>query len=270
MSAYGVTRVEGIDKTEEVAVRILEMAESREVKVIDTAPAYGEAEEVIGRHGREFTVHTKLAKGVGAIESMRRSMKVLNRPKIDLLYLHDVDQLNVRPRETIAELEQCLDEGAERVGVSVYDIESVEEILSYGVVGAIQLPLNPLDRRFVDVLPRIHDAGCACIARSIFLQGVLLEDPKNLRPEVSHLGDQVREFRRLCEKEGVTALEGCLAWTRAQVLLEGSIIGVQTSYELAEIMDAWTRVSQIDLDIDRLGSIAMVENDAVDPRRWRR
>ena len=61
---YGITNSEGKVKDKEIS-NILKLAESKGINYLDTAPAYGDAENIIGKHllkYKTFNIISKLPK----------------------------------------------------------------------------------------------------------------------------------------------------------------------------------------------------------------
>jgi len=266
---YGVTRGDAPVRSDVEAQQFLSQVWSAGVRVLDTAPAYGRAEEVIGTVSERFSIHTKIERGVVAPESLRSSLRRLNIDSVDVLYIHDIDEFRSRPSELDHELHECLGSGARRAGVSVYEPDEIDLALMSSSVGVVQLPLNVLDRRFVGSVQRLTESGVSCVVRSVFLQGTLLCEPDRLPQKVRHLDSFVREFRNRCNDLGVSPLVGSLAFVAQIENVAGVIVGAQTYGEFQGIVEAW--VQAVDLpDVGRsLGEIAVPSGHGVDPRGWR-
>ena len=87
-SPYGITNLSTIEKTPPTVYSFLQQAKHLGISTIDTAPAYGAAESLIGKSGLGFRVHTKLDKNLTSEESLKASLSALNVDLIDLLYVH--------------------------------------------------------------------------------------------------------------------------------------------------------------------------------------
>ena len=70
----------------------------------------------------------------------------------------------------------------EKIGLSAYTPEEIAKASTLIDLDIVQVPFNIIDRRLLETgwLNRLHDSGVEIHARSIFLQGLLLEDPQNL------------------------------------------------------------------------------------------
>lgn len=264
---YGVTRGSQPVKSRIEATEFLQFAQAEGIEDVDTAPAYGDAEFIIGETPISFRLHTKVEKGFRCVDSLLRSQARLKSKHIDVLYVHDVDEFRRRPREIDSELEVCLDHGVARVGVSLYSPDEIELILQCRNVNVVQIPLNVLDQRFVPHIPRLVDAGVSCIARSVFLQGTLLQNFHELPQRVQHLSSPIQQFQNICQRDGISFLAGALGWVRSIRDVQGVIIGAQNTVELKSIIDAWNGEGlPTSLNPDQ---IELPDEVSVDPRKWK-
>lgn len=266
---YGITRPNNSRSTQDEALELLAAAHSLGIRTLDTAPAYGEAEATIGRCKQRFSVHTKLESGRDELESIADTLIRLNVEEVDLLYVHDIDAFELDPHSTAQRLERCLQHGARAIAVSLYTIEQMEIALSIPSISAIQFPLNILDRRFSgEVLRRAKNTGRRCIARSAFLQGVLLSSGSDLRPEVAHLKGAVSEFNAVTKELGLAPLTAALGWVASHNDLDGIIVGVSTMAELQQVHEAWLEATSLAADTIQTIANRTPEPDGVDPRKW--
>ena len=160
--SYGISNDSGRVGRDEVAA-ILSLASAAGVAGLDTAAAYGDSEEVLGSMAasRPFAITTKtlpvrastLSRAdVGRVEeAFRRSLRLLNRPAVDALLVHDADDLLVDGGERLWEsLERFRREGvAGRIGVSVYDGAQIAAVTAKYPIDVVQLPINALDQRLL-------------------------------------------------------------------------------------------------------------------------
>ena len=151
---YGATNTRG-QVPEAIAGEVLERASALGIDTIDTAPAYGAAEALLGRlpQARRFAVVTKFSlpretKGsdpaAAVVEGLGRSLRDLDRRRVDALLLHrGSDLLGPLGGDLLRGLRQAKTNGlADRVGVSIYDGDEVDAVLSRCRPDIVQLPLR--------------------------------------------------------------------------------------------------------------------------------
>jgi aryl-alcohol dehydrogenase-like predicted oxidoreductase len=268
-STYGITNLSGVEKTVEETHLYLREAKRLGVSILDTAPAYGSAESLIGSSRLQFEIHTKLEKDKSPDFSLQASLARLGVESIDLLYVHDMEAFRLQPEVIMDSLSNLLGVHVKNIGVSIYEIEDLELVLKYPSITHVQLPMNLLDQRFgKSVLQNIQSAGVKGIVRSVFLQGVLLVDPEKLPQRVGHLYPFLKSLRQELITREISPLEGCLALVCNNPAIDGVILGAQNDEELRLIMGAWEHVRTTPPDLGWLSEIQLPPALAVDPRRW--
>jgi aryl-alcohol dehydrogenase-like predicted oxidoreductase len=172
--AYGIARRLDTPPTPEHAQALLAAAALGGIDAIDTAPSYGDAEATIGRAAIDVPIHTKIDPAVPPAESLRASLSRLRRGRVEVLYVHDPAEVR-RPSSTVLpEAHELVGSLVGRLGASVYDVEEFDAAAVDPRIGAVQIPLNILDRRIDDErLAEAARAGLHVYVRSVLLLGVL-------------------------------------------------------------------------------------------------
>ncbi len=207
---YGIANNRMLSRKE--ALAILERGVELGVSSIDTARAYGHAEEVLGtffaQHGKVFDVVSKLPDGeYPAPDDVRRqidgSLRTLKVERIDALLLHSSRSFERFKDSLLPVLEQYVSSGAiGGYGISVYYPQEVEAGLKAGFrFSAVQFPLNLFDQRFLKGghIRALAAAGVRLYARSVFLQGLFFVNGSSLgdhfglaRPKLAQLSEMAR------------------------------------------------------------------------------
>ena len=104
----------------------------------------------------------------------------------------------------------------------------------------IQFPLSIYDQRLIKdgTLTSLKNKGIKLLARSIFLQGILLTKSKNLPKFLSK--EFYHHHNSLCKylsNNGKSLLEAALGFALRQKYLDYILIGVTNKRELLEIID---------------------------------
>jgi aryl-alcohol dehydrogenase-like predicted oxidoreductase len=149
------------------------------VKVFDSSPMYGEAEErlgeALGDRRREAFVATKIWTP-SAEEGERQAERALAfyDGAVDLYQVHNL----VSWREQLALLERLRDEGKVRlIGATHYTASAfgeLEEVMRTGRIDAIQIPYNPREREVEKrILPLAEELGLGVLVMRPFAEGAL-------------------------------------------------------------------------------------------------
>ncbi len=139
------------------------------------------------------------------------------------------------------------------LGMSIYD-----PIEYHHFIGAeqVMVPINILDHRF---LGRKHNF--ILIARSVFLQGLLLMNLADIPKWVGHEAlEQIIEFRIACKKEGFQPYEAALGWVLGLKEVDKIIVGVNSAKQLEQLLAVKPLIWDHDFSIG--------DEMVLDPRRW--
>jgi aryl-alcohol dehydrogenase-like predicted oxidoreductase len=271
---YGITNTLGRVSPQEAA-RILDVAERAGVRLLDTAPAYGDSEEVLGslRAAERFAIVTKTArlgaKGPeGVVASFERSLERLGATSLDALFVHAAADLGGATGRDLAARLRCLQEQGRvrRIGVSVYSAAEVVRALAVLDVDAVQVPVNVLDQRLLGdgTLGRLKKRGIEIHARSAFLQGVLVTDPASLPAYFDPIRPRLDAWRSFCRERGLTPLRAALGFVCGIAAIDQVVCGVESARQLEEVLAAAEP-----LDPAEFRQLALDDPDFVDPSRWR-
>ncbi len=251
------------DETE--SIRTIHTALDLGVNWIDTAPFYGwgRAEAIVGRAvgGRDdVLVFTKC----GTLPDDERgdrmdltpaairadvdaSLRRLQRDRVDLLQLHDVDRATPI-EESWGEVQRLIDEGKVRHGgISNHPVADVERALAVGPVGALQYQYSLVHRDTEEeILPLAVERGLGLLAWSPLASGFLTDgfdlarlvpdDFRHAHPFAQlELEPLLAELREIGRRHGRSAAQVALAWVLHHRGVAGAIVGVRTPAEAEQL-----------------------------------
>ena len=246
---YGVANSVG-RVSEDAAKDILHLASELGVDTLDTAAAYGNSEQVLGRIGvNRFSIISKIPPRVDNIESpservkrcVDQSLKNLQSDYLCGLLLHrPLELLEADGFELYDSLLNIKNQGlARKVGVSIYGPDDLEKLEAFDF-DLIQAPMNILDRRLENSgwLDRLNKQGPEVHIRSAFLQGLLLmneaERPEYFKPWRGLL----RKYDAWVASQELTPLQACLGYLYNHSAISKVVVGVDTPVQLREIVEA--------------------------------
>ena len=281
---YGITNSAGQVSEIEVA-RILMKAEQSDVGWLDTAQAYGNAEDVLGRQlpqGHQLRLISKLppqASLQGLLLRMLRlgmrhisiAVVVLAVPVSTLLLHQPSDLLKPGGRILEAWLLSLRERGfVQRLGVSIYAAADLEGV-NPDLLDLVQLPLSLYDQRLLadGTVSRLKAAGTAIHARSLYLQGLLLK-PADEWPAWADgsVRDHHMRLEALADAEGCHLLDLALGFAREQTDLEAVVLGLCSLAELNQLHRAWS--GPLHWGKSEWRTWALQEPGILDPRFWPR
>lgn len=275
---YGVTNTAGQVSAQGVA-QILQAARKNNISHIDTAAAYGTAEEALNGHhdllaGCSTTTKIPSLSGLtapaacAAIQQHLKTSKARLGESLSTVLLHDVaDVLRQEGRLIWQTLENSAAEmGIKQIGVSLYDSWEITDVLSRISPDVVQLPFNILDQRLLDdgALDALAKRGCSIEARSVFLQGLILENANALPYHLEALAPAITALHAQAAANGVSPLEIALGFLRLTGRIDRAVVGVTT----AEQLDAICAASKTPIPAIPYPNLRVSKPIILDPRCW--
>jgi aryl-alcohol dehydrogenase-like predicted oxidoreductase len=282
--SYGITNSAGKVLDDEV-ISLLAKAALSGISLLDTAQAYGDSEEVLGRslsvnHG--FSLITKLsaqpqdsfseASVAQWEQAFQGSCRRLGLGQLDGFLLHSPDDLRKPGSEYLHQwLISLRDRGlVRRLGMSIYAKEDLVDI-DTNLLDLVQLPLSIYDQRLIvdGTVDQLKALGCAIHVRSVYLQGLLITPADAWPGWVSELARQHHfAFEQFALERSCSLLDLALGFVRALEGLEAVVIGLCNRAELDALLQAWER--PIPLAKGEGHSWASPDIPILDPRYWPR
>ena len=275
---YGVANNLGRVSQSEVR-EILRTAAQAGISTLDTAISYGESEAVLGSCGvNNWEIITKLPiipKDCVNIESfmineVEGSLSRLRVKSVQGLLLHRPEQLlGGYAGEVVKALRLIKSMGyVKKIGISIYSVTELDELLRLDVCDLIQAPLNILDRQLVESgwSKRIKNLGLELHIRSVFLQGLLLM-PINKRPQKFNRWLHIwKQWEYWLDESGLTPFQACLAYVLSVKEVDRLIFGVDSLKQLKELLNA------VNTGLPKLGVLPEWPNlpdvELINPSYW--
>ena len=276
---YGISNSKG--KTDKCEVEnILKTAKQYGINTLDTASAYGDAEKIIGELKTEDSkIITKISIGdqdKDAKESrkdmhnkVKRSFSDLGEFKLEGVLVHDPDNLETCKNSWSWDaLKDIKEEGyMEKIGISVYNPSQAEKLAEIYKPDIIQLPFNAFDQKAANLgtLKRLKDEGIEIHARSIFLQGLLLMNIKDISKYFSPWMSEIERWHKYCFKNKLTLLEGAIANAMNEENIDKFLVGIEDTRQLVQIVD----VSKRQVRNSFKSSQSESNEGLINPSKWR-
>lgn len=240
---YGITNLSGQVTIDEVR-NILTFAKNNQINTLDTASGYGNSEQVLGRCGvNNYQIITKtisLENDVNkVIDGFYRSLKNLGRDQVEGLLIHDINNIENKQFDVLfSKLNELKQQGLiKKIGFSTYTPEQVNFLLENFDFNIIQVPFNVFDTRLIQSgqLQALKSKGVEIHARSVFLQGVLL-DFDNLSDYFLTWKAQFTEYQAMVKNSGLSLLEYALNFVLSVQEIDRVLVGVNNEQQLREIV----------------------------------
>ena len=273
--SYGIANQDG-QVSRSTAKAMLKLAAVNGVDTLDTAIAYGESEACLGEIGTDgFKIVTKLAAfpdSCADVDAWVQEQIALSLGRLGLaslygLLLHRPEQLlGTKGNELYHALLGLKDDGlVQKVGVSIYSPNELEEVIKRFDLDLVQAPFNLVDQRMYNTgwLSRLKDREVEIHTRSAFLQGLLLMPYEAIPPQFATWSELWKRWHNWLSGNNVSALHACLSFPLSFPEIDRVVIGAESSVQLNQIIDASRRSLPVDLP-----ELHCEDENLVNPSFW--
>ena len=274
--------------TETLADEMLAYAFNQGINCLDTASAYGNAEDVIGNFIKKnkekfdkiqiisklpsYSLETVSDKEWTdtALYHAEHSISTLG---IDRLYAYLFHHAGYIFQEKAVEaLTSVTDRGlAEKIGVSVYSPEEAMKALEYREVKVIQIPYNIFDQRLdqCGFFRKAQKTGVEIYARSTLLQGLVMMDPDRLPEKMNFAAGYLRRFLNICREYNILPLQAAVGYVSASPYIDYMVFGADNKKQLAEYISIRDMGMPKEMMSDLKSAFEAVEEKLVNPALWK-
>lgn len=269
---YGVSNQNGVPDDRELN-KILFTALDYGINTIDSAAAYGDAEERLGRFcNGKFNIVSKFpkyAEGLDINSLIEKSLRIL---RIDRFYgymAHHADDLIHFPFLWDALSTAKARGKIERIGYSLYSVQQLEALLMARMFpDIIQVPYNIFDRRFKESLAELKTKQVEVHSRSSFLQGLFFLPPETLKPVLQPLRPNLAKLQDICAAHEKSIPQAALGFVNAEKCIDRIVIGVTTAAELEANIEYLSNGFLENTILSQLEAIDVKESLLLNPANW--
>lgn len=280
--AYGIANRVGQPGQRE-AKKIVETALDEGISHFDTAQDYGESEALLGIILNELDaagkvkITTKLHPDINllnekeVIRAVESSMRKLKNPQLYCLMLHRERYLDLLEKGLNVILEKIIGDGyAKHIGISVYSPAAAFAALKALPIDIVQLPANLLDRRFEKsgVFRVAAASGKLIHIRSVFLQGLLLMEAKDVPATMSFTLPVIRRLEEIARETHLTRNALALHYVKIKYPSSNIIFGAESPAQVCENCKIWGSDVANDLIEKIENAFPAVEERILNPTLW--
>jgi len=271
---YGINNRTGKPNLQD-SFRILDCALKYGIHMLDSADAYGDSIQVIGSYLKAkpettFNIISKFTDdGIPIKEKFYHTLAQLGIQQLYGYMYHRFD--DYRSGKYKMELLQLReDEKVARIGASIYDIKELEAVVKDDDISLIQIPLNPFDSspEKLGLLKEAKLRGKEIHVRSVFLQGLFFSEPEELKGNLTKLKSPLKAFREILVRRNLDVRQACLNYALHQSDIDFAIIGIDTSEQLAQNIEAILPSFSPEIMLE-LQSIPVLDSFLLNPSNWK-
>ena len=260
-------------------IDILVSAEKMGIETLDTAISYGDSIERLGNVGvQKFKIICKIPRIPFDVKnpsdwyklSVTNLIKKLNKNNLEAILLHYPKDLLINKNHKLIQtlLDFKKNKIVNKIGVSIYEKKELEEILKIFKPDIIQCPINIFDNRLTknNFLKRVSDNSIEIHARSIFLQGLLLQDGNKIPEEFSKFEKLFKKWENWLKLNNLNSLEACIMYTNFISEVTKIVVGINSAVQLKEIIKYKNK--NIKFEIPKWQNT--IDKELIDPRKWKK
>lgn len=281
--SYGIAnRIGQPDK--QTASEILKYAVEHEIMTFDTAPGYGQSEEVIGFFLKDEMVEslniiTKIPSiqenNIDEIEnSIIASQKRLGVDKLYGVLFHDANVLDKLSKEDSEWMEMLKEKyHINKMGISIYSPEQVKRVIELGVFEIIQVPMNVFDLRLINkgLLQELRNDKIEIHVRSVYLQGLLFLEEHDLPASLKEASPYLKRLKEIAAREKLKINELAFLFIRDNSYVDKMIVGCESLEQLKENLriNELPKLSSSVMDEINI-SFRDIPESIINPSKWRK
>jgi len=246
---------------------LLEFARESSIHLLDTSPAYGNAEEVLGKVSacNNFEIVSKYSDlSISVEESFNQTLSQVGTKKLFGYLVHYFDMYQKRP-SIWNDFQRLKSDGrVSHIGFSLYEPSELEYLMERNVdFDILQIPMNILDRQFEPYLRTLHEKGVIIHVRSVFLQGLFFKNRNELPAKLLPLRKYLYQLDDYAKANNLSVGEIALNYIFQNPYVDNVIIGVHTKDQLVRNISCLSS-KPIDFCVDVLDE----DVNLLKPKNW--
>jgi aryl-alcohol dehydrogenase-like predicted oxidoreductase len=270
-------------------VRCLDYATQNGIYAIDTATAYGNAEEVTGEFLKKRTIareqlflSTKLLPNIlddvkpfeyekVIVENIEKSLKTLHTDYIDAYYFHS--SRYIFDEEMMGALQIVKEKGlAKEVGVSIYYEEEAVKAMNNDKVQYVQTPYSVFDHRMKEIglFDEAHRGNLQVDTRTTFIKGLIRLQENEVPEHLAKAKPILRKLDEICAETGYSRIELAIGYVKKEQGINHLVFGIRDLEQLKQDIAAFDRKVPEEV-MNRLDQeFKNIDTDIVVPSLWKR
>lgn len=276
-------------KDQDYCVSCLDYATQNGIHAIDTATAYGTAEQVTGAFLAKRTIprdklwiSTKFLPNILdeyeqkdykkiIRENLVKSLSTLHLDYVDAYFLHS-SRYAFRP-DILEALSSVQKEGlARNVGVSVYDPDEALACFDSPYVDYIQVPYSIFDHRMRlnGIFEKIKMGKCSVDVRTAFIKGLIRLAVDEVPDYLVKAKPILKKLDEICKKTGYSRIDLAIGYIKQQENVSHLVFGIRDIDQLKEDMASFEKNIPADIFRDIDLAFANIDTDIVIPSLWKK
>jgi aryl-alcohol dehydrogenase-like predicted oxidoreductase len=270
---YGINNTIG-KPTENQVHEMLDFAALNGIGILDTADAYGNATELLGKYNRmkknRFKINTKFKCNDESLEAqLSGTLEKLNTKSVNTYFYHSFLDFEKHSEILPALVKLKRKNRIEKIGMSVYDNNEFKVAINLSEIDVIQFPFNLLDNRSQRgenmKLAKVNKKELQ--VRSVFLQGLFFKSYDDLPPKLTALKPYLKNISDLLMKNHLSVQQLALSYAMQQPEIDHIIIGVDSLEQLRHNLNMGKQKISPEI-LESIDQIKVLETELLYPKNW--
>ena len=251
---------------------ILNLAKKNNIYKIDTAEAYLKDKKIFKNINKKFKFLSKIVPNDKwtSLEfcqmKLEEHFKNLNNNKVQTLLVHGAEILLTKNGKKIFRNLEDLKKRKyfQKIGLSIYDTECLNYVISNFNIDVVQCPYNILDKRILTTgwFDKLKNLGVETHIRSIFLQGLLVNKSVHKKKYFKKWQKKISTWFSWLENNDISPIDYCLSDIMYSDFDE-IIIGINNSDSLKQIINFRK------IKLSKMLNLKINDLELIDPRNWK-
>lgn len=275
---YGIANSSG-QPTQNSVNEIVEYVYSNGINCFDTAQAYGNSEEVLGKallNKKNLFVISKLKSELfkdNLEENVSKSLNNLGLSGLYGLLLHDSKLLYNWDKEYTEAVNKLVKScKIKHFGVSIYSSEDFDLAINNDIIELIQIPFNLFDQRAIkeNWFSRAKEKNKLIIIRSVFLQGLLLMEKENIPLKLNSAVQYIKIIELFARELNISKHELALSFVDAVARDSLILFGCDNIEQAKENIIKYNSLKQLDNStiLKIREKLSNVDEKIFNPTKW--
>ena len=233
---YGINNHDGVPSDKHLK-NILCEAQENQIRVLDTALDYGNAQQRVGKIDLNGFKYISKLKDLSSYEDLEEKFNEilfqLNAKNIYGLLFHSPSELIKKPLIWSFFKKLKKKYSNLKIGYSVYNVKELDYLLKSEIIPEIiQLPFNIFDNEFESRFDKLIDLKVEIYVRSVFMQGLFFMELDKLPFKVLGLKKELKQLHEICNNWNVNVGQAALQFVANKKQISGIVIGVESIDQL--------------------------------------
>lgn len=204
------------------------------------------------------------------LKIIKDKININNLEKFETIFIHNFEKIRKKNYDKVFDFMNEIRSYklTKKIGVSLYNPKYLKKIKKEYKLDIVQAPINLVDRRFLsaNVKKIIKKKNLLLQARSIFLQGTLLNNYKSMKFFRLKKKNIFSDYNNWCIDNEIEKRTGCINFIKDQKIIHSVVIGVDSLTQCKQIYNDYVSRSKKNYP----KKIFSMDKNLIDATKWQK